>query len=312
MKLKKFVLALVVVMTLGGCLDREVVQVYKGDPGAPGADGSDGEDGQDGASCESVRQNSEHRVKITCRKGENIISTSYVFDGDDGDDGHDGEDGRDGKSCTATRQVSPAGVNVKCGTGHSATTAFLPDGPAGTPGAAGADGLDAFLPGLSCAVHNLPSWDGSTSLPQAFIGNAIVGTFTLPALNIGDSQASAGFPGMPSSIRTLVGDEGYALDCSGYISIPSTGQYTFKLLSDDGSAMWIENQLVISNQGLHAPSSVTSASTLLLRGPNRINVVYYQGPYTQIALELKWSSAAGVDGSSALAEAVVPAAALTH
>lgn len=145
------------------------------------------------------------------------------------------------------------------------------------------------LNGVVCAVHDLPNWDGSTSLPQAFVGNPIVGTFVMDNFSVGDTQASSGFPGMPADIRAIVGDEGYALDCSSFLVTDTSGDYTFKLFSDDGSELRINNQLVINNQGLHAPAEVTSAPTRLNRGLNRINVVYYQGPMTQIALQLKQS-----------------------
>lgn len=277
-----------------------------------GKDGKDGKDGEDGQSCSSTRQNSQHRVRITC--GQTV---TYVYDGQDGQDGEDGKDGKDGKSCTVT--PAAGGANVKCGNGSPVFIANGAAGPAGTPGTPGApgaagqpgrDGLngtngeDAVQPGVSCNLHNLASWDGNTSLPQALANNPAVGSFLLANFSVPDSQASLGFPGMPANLRAIVGDEGYALDCYGYLNVPTSGTYTFKLLSDDGSRLVIEQGIVIQNQGLHAPATV-SASLELQRGPNKINVTYYQGPYTQIALQLKWSG-------PNTAEQVVPASALTH
>lgn len=314
-----------------------------------GKDGKDGEDGKDGASCSSERQDSKNRVKITCANGNHVVSTSYVYDGQNGQDGKDGKDGKtgpqgpagtngsNGKSCTATRTTG--GANIKCG---SDAAIFLADGVNGSPGANGTngtngtngqngqngqngtngvDGDDAFTPGLSCDVHNLPSWDGSSSLPQVFVGHPTVGTFSLAALNIPNtSQNSSGhllFPGMPSSIQHpvagpaadgagYVAEQGYALDCTGYLNVPTSGTYTLNLLSDDGSELRLNNQTVatINNQGLHAPQTV-SATVQLDKGPNKINVTYYQGPYSQIALELSMSG-------PNYPQQVVPAALLTH
>ena len=35
------------------------------------------------------------------------------------------------------------------------------------------------------------------------------------------------------------------------LTVPTTGQYTFRLNSDDGSELFIDNQLVIDHDGLH-------------------------------------------------------------
>lgn len=260
------------------------------------SDGRDGSNGRDGTSCSSTRQESQSRVKITC--GNN---TTYVYDGKDGTNGTNGTNGKNGTSCTAV--AASGGANIVCGNNTPVFLANGAQGPAGTPGTPGAagaagqpgrDGLngtngeDAIQPGVSCNVHDLKSWDGNTSLPQALVNNPVIGTFTLANFSVGDSQASAGFPGMPADLQAKVGYEGYALDCSGFLNVPTTGTYAFDLFSDDGSYLAIEDQVVIQNQGLHAPQSATG-SAALYRGPNRINVVYYQGPYSQIALQLKWS-----------------------
>lgn len=271
-----------------------------------GRDGRNGRDGDDGASCSSTRDNAHDRVRITCGN-----TVTYVYDGEDGKDGKNGTNGTNGsngKSCTVT--AAPGGANVKCGNDPAVFLANGAPGAAGTNGTNGRDGLngtngeDAVRPGVTCNVHNLSSWDGNTSLPQTLANNPPVGSFTLANFSVGDSPSSAGFPGMPANLQSAVGLEGYALDCSGYINVPTSGVYNFSLMSDDGSRLLIEDNVIIENQGLHAPATV-SANATLNRGFNRINVVYYQGPHTQIALQLKWS---GPNTSSQ----VVPASALTH
>ena len=214
-----------------------------------------------------------------------------------GNSGAVGATGATGSQGSAGVQGNP-GSNGNNGSNGS-------NGAPGTSGAAGAAGLGS-IPGISCAVYNLPTYSNSTTLPEAFIGNAIVGTFILSAFNIPNSLAVNGFPGMPAAIQTVVGFDGYALDCDGYINITTSGDdYVFQLLSDDGSELRINDVIVISNQGVHAPSSVTSAATHLDRGLNKINIVYFQGPLTQIALQLSMSG-------PNLANEVVPALAYTH
>lgn len=158
--------------------------------------------------------------------------------------------------------------------------------------------------GLVAQVHNLPAWDNVT-LPELFVGNPTLGTFVLQNLNVGDSQASGGFPGMPTALQNLVGYDGYSLDINGYIDVPTTGNYVFELMSDDGAILLINDQVIISDDSLHAPHAVNSAVIRLNAGLNRINVIYYQGPYSQIALKLSWTG-------PNLAKQVVPSTALSH
>ena len=267
------------------------------------------------------RQSHKKRIKITCGH-----SVSYVYDGKKGKTGNNGQNGQNGEngqnglngtSCTAF--AAPGGANVVCGE----STVFLANGaqgPAGTTGpqgqpgrdglngsvgATGADGEDAIQPGLLCNVHNLSSTNGDTKLPDALKNSPVVGSFVLANLSVGDSPSANGFPGMPANLRTLVGDTDYALDCSGYLNIKTSGEYTLKLLSDDGARLSIEDSyLLVEDQGLHAPHTV-SGTKLLNKGPNKFNIVYFQGPATQIALQLKMSG-------PNMTEAVVPASDFTH
>lgn len=158
--------------------------------------------------------------------------------------------------------------------------------------------------GLVAAVHNLPNWDNVT-LPNLFIGNPTLGTFITQNLNVGDTQATSGFPGMPSSLQSLVGYDGYSLDINGYLEVPTTGDYTFSMMSDDGAILLIDGVAVITDDSLHAPHTATSGTVRLTKGLNFINVIYYQGPLSQIALQLKWQG-------PNLPQQVIPSSALSH
>jgi len=163
------------------------------------------------------------------------------------------------------------------------------DGVSGERGSDGAAGKDATQAVLSCNVHNLSNCNGITNILTALSGSAPVGKFTLANLNVGDSQASNGFPGMPVNLQSQVGTEGYALDCNGYLDIETSGMYTFSMLSDDGVRLVIDNKVIINAPQLQAPTINSSASVELQRGKRAFNVIYYQGPVTQIALQLKYS-----------------------
>lgn len=197
-------------------------------------------------------------------------------------------------SCAKAERTSLQAVNGRDGV----------NGANGVNGTNGTNGGGVLLPGVSCNLHDLASWSGTPSLPLILANNPPVGSFVLPNFNVGDSPSANGFPGMPASLQAIVGLEGYALDCNGYLYVPTSGVYTFKLLSDDGVYLSVEDVMIVEHQGIHPPTLDTGYVSLL-RGYNRINVIYFQGPKVQIALQLKWSG-------PNTAEQVVPAVNLSH
>jgi len=273
--------------------------------------------------------------------GTNGLNGSNGNNGNDGKDGKDGKDGIDGTNGVGNVtpiQLCPGdtaafkeygliinnqlyAVYHNNSAGHTFLAQLSPGSYVTTNGSNchftyGNDGTNITInnnivtnntsgAGLRCDVYDINSWSSSTRLPDLFVGSALKGTYNMARINVPNSPSSAGFPGMPASIQNLVGLEGYALDCAGYLTVPTSGDYQFKLLSDDGSELRINDALIIDNQGLHAPTSVTSSVVRLNKGLNRINVVYYQGPHSQIALELKMKGPNFV-------EQVVPANLLSH
>ena len=67
----------------------------------------------------------------------------------------------------------------------------------------------------------------------------------------------------------------YSLNFDGYINIPADGQYTFYTTSDDGSNLYIDNVLVVDNDGLH--SSLEKSGIIELKaGKHAISVGFFQ------------------------------------
>lgn len=82
------------------------------------------------------------------------------------------------------------------------------------------------------------------------------------------------------------------LDFKGYIKIPTEGLYTFYLLSNDGSEMYLHDKLFIDNDGLHP--AVESFKTIALKsGMHPIKIKYFQGAGSEI-LKLLWEGP-GID-----------------
>jgi alpha-N-arabinofuranosidase len=76
-------------------------------------------------------------------------------------------------------------------------------------------------------------------------------------------------------IPQMVSEENFALKYAGYIKIPEDGLYTFYTTSDDGSAILIDNKLVVDNDGRHAMVE-DSGNVTLSAGYHKIELLFFQ------------------------------------
>jgi hypothetical protein len=67
----------------------------------------------------------------------------------------------------------------------------------------------------------------------------------------------------------------YGLQFTGYITIPQTGVYTFYTISDDGSKLYIGNQLLVNNDGCHGDLE-RSGDRALMAGKHPFRLDYFQ------------------------------------
>ncbi len=139
-------------------------------------------------------------------------------------------------------------------------------------------GTTVVIPlGLKGEIYNIRR--NSSKLPN-FKGRKPVGVIYTSSLNIPPQDFEVGFPGVTKR------SEWFAIDYSGRFWISKPGKYTFELLSDDGSKLYIDDEVVIDNDGAHAPQAM-SGSVVLSGGVHRIRVSYFQGPKFQVALVLR-------------------------
>ena len=118
-------------------------------------------------------------------------------------------------------------------------------------------------------TNRLP--DFSTLSPQSKVYTS--------SLNIPERAWSEGFPG----VRGI--NEWFGIDYRGNFTVKQDGKYTFRLSSDDGSKLYIDDKLIINNDGTH-PTSSKSGTIELSTSIHKINVQYFQGPRYHIALQL--------------------------
>lgn len=98
-------------------------------------------------------------------------------------------------------------------------------------------------------------------------------------LDIPLQEFSLGFPGVPERF------EWFAIDYTGNFQVTKAGRYRFVLESDDGSALFVDDRLVIDNDGIHAVV-LKKGSVHLKAGVHRLRVAYFQGPRFHLALRL--------------------------
>lgn len=129
--------------------------------------------------------------------------------------------------------------------------------------------LEGSIYYLSKRIRRLPDFSKLTP----------VGSIYTTKLNIPKTKFRNGFPGVTDRF------EWFAIDYKGSFYINEKGNYSFKLTSDDGSKLYINDKLVINNDGLHAVQT-RFAKVELDKGMHKIEVQYFQGPREDIALSL--------------------------
>ncbi len=139
-------------------------------------------------------------------------------------------------------------------------------------------GTTVVIPsGLRGLVYHIPH--NTARLPD-FRKLKSVGAIYTSSLNIPPQDFRQGFPGVTKRL------EWFAIDYTGRFWIDNPGTYSFVLTSDDGARLYIDEQLIVDNDGQHPPVDETG-SVSLSAGIHRIRVSYYQGPRFQVALVLQ-------------------------
>ena len=123
--------------------------------------------------------------------------------------------------------------------------------------------------------------EGTSKLPD-FDTLKPAGTIYTKAINVAPQTWDAGFPGVTDRF------EWFGIVYRGNFRIKTPGAYQFHLLSDDGSKLFIDDSLIINNDGMHAPSTVIK-NIELDDSEHKIEVQYFQGPRFYVALQLSYA-----------------------
>lgn len=112
----------------------------------------------------------------------------------------------------------------------------------------------------------------------------------LAQLDITPRSFREGFPGLGSTV------EWFGLDIRFTVNIAETATWEVMLLADDGAVLSIDDENVIDNDGIHAPTPVATR-VKLEKGLRNFRVRYFQGPGPDLALMLAWKKPGAADFS---------------
>ena len=115
-----------------------------------------------------------------------------------------------------------------------------------------------------------------------------VGSIYTKVLDVPERSFDSGFPGVTDRF------EWFAIKYTGTFQVENVGEYKFRLVSDDGSRLFIDGKKIIDDDGVH-PAQSASGSVSLDRGAHQIEVDYFQGPRYYVALQLFWTPPGGTE-----------------
>jgi len=229
-------------------------------------------------------------------------------------------------------RIGVVAANLKLGAlenngGVTQTVALLPGSPAINTGVALAGittdqrGIirGAATGGLRGRYYSVPSGLSPALLAplsnlEALAPDAVVAT---PRVDFGLGTESApgngsvldrdGSPGnLFGGLGVNVGSDNSAALWDGFITVPATADYRFTTRSDDGSVLYIDGQLVVSNNAFQAPTNI-SGQVSLSAGLHSIRIGYYEGG-GGATMQVSWEQ---LNGTAPFARQIIPSGVLS-
>ncbi|HSN99852.1 MAG TPA: PA14 domain-containing protein, partial [Candidatus Nanopelagicales bacterium] len=97
--------------------------------------------------------------------------------------------------------------------------------------------------------------------------------------DIQPQEFSSGFPG------AMMQNDWFLIRYEGAFNVPSQGKWQFRVISDDGAKLYVDDKLVVDNDGLHTAKQADGELTLT-PGRHWLRLDYFQGPRGPVALSV--------------------------
>ncbi len=119
---------------------------------------------------------------------------------------------------------------------------------------------DQLAPGMIVTIHDVPA--SIERLPESLLKYKTTLGGIMPALgNIDDGRFGDVFAP-------------FGLYADGYMEVKEDGLYTFRMWSDDGSKLWIDDQLIVDHDGRHGISMKENA-VQLAKGYHKVKIQFF-------------------------------------
>jgi len=185
---------------------------------------------------------------------------------------------------TVPKNAKDGKIKVKVGnktaTSDDTFAALEDDGGFGKPSVDANHGLLGNVYVIGAEVTELPAFDDLGD-PTAVIA--------VDTLDVPPRDFKQGFPGVESDVN-----EWFAIHFRGSLNIVEGqgGEYNLCMNSDDGSQLYLDENPVVDNDGVHGPKEKCEL-VYLEPGEYQVDVLYFQGPRYEIALQWSWAKDGG-------------------
>jgi len=136
---------------------------------------------------------------------------------------------------------------------------------------------DPGLYNLKGEIYYLP--DQTDHMPDNIASAKSEGTVYTDSLDVPARDFTEGFPGVTNRF------EWFGIIYTGRIQVTKAGSYKWRTNSDDGTILWIDGTKVVDQDSIHGPADA-EGDIKLTAGMHDMKLWYFQGPATQIALQL--------------------------
>ena len=135
--------------------------------------------------------------------------------------------------------------------------------------------------------NNRPTWE--QLFPNS--GNGLMATYynnpDFSGTTVTRIDSTVNFNWGQNSPDPSIGNDTFSARWKGYIEIPITGEYTFFTRADDGSRLWVNEQLIIDNWENQSGSERSGSITLSSGTMVPIHMEMHEDQYTALA-QLSW------------------------
>jgi gliding motility-associated-like protein/uncharacterized repeat protein (TIGR01451 family) len=193
-------------------------------------------------------------------------------------------------SASTSVTVSPSVVSSFTIAGNSRLSCISPSTTLNVTGFAPGLNYETFQPYNALSLFSSSDF---TVITNGFYNEQPANSGVATQMNLGGLAGIAG-----SSVS-------YGTKYSGFINITAAGSYTFYTNSIDGSNLYVDGSLSVSNDGSHGATEIASAAIFLSAGYHNIEVNYFKSAIGTSNLSVSYAG-------PSIAKQAIPASVLFH